>query len=98
MQVRRDVMAQQGEEAGNREGLVAVAQDLEVDGVQVEVVREEGDGRVDGNHEEDTNDTTVPLFSLTRVGRETGVGRLTVVAPMVSSSGLRVAISGRRRQ
>lgn len=37
MQVRRDIVAQQGEEAGDSKGLVAVAQDLEVDGVQVEV-------------------------------------------------------------
>lgn len=57
MQVRRDIVAQQGEEAGDGKGLVAVAQDLEVNGVQVEVKGEVGDGGVDRDHEEDSDDT-----------------------------------------
>lgn len=98
MQVRRDIVAQQGEEAGDGKGLVAVAQDLKVDGVQVEVKGEVGDGGVDGDHEEDsddTNDHTIQLAVITGWGQKWGVWetkRLTGVAPMVSSNELRVAI------
>ena len=59
-------MAQQGEEAGDGEGLVAVAQDLEVDGVHVEVEREVGNGGIDGDHEEDADDTTVIILGFRR--------------------------------
>jgi hypothetical protein len=56
VQVRSDVVAEECEERGNGEGFVAVAKDLKVDGVFVVEVREEGNGRVDGNHEENAND------------------------------------------
>lgn len=49
-------MAEEGEEARNGEGLVAVAQDFKVDGVAVVEVGEEGDGGVDGHHQQDADD------------------------------------------
>ena len=57
MQIRRHVVTEQVEEAGDGERLVAVAQDVEVDAVFVEEVGEEGDDGVDGDHEEDADDT-----------------------------------------
>ena len=56
MQIRLQVRAHEGEEAGDGEGLVAVAQDLPVDGVAVVDVRDEGDDGVYGEHEEDADD------------------------------------------
>ena len=44
-------MAQQGEEGGNSESFIAIANDFEVDGVPVEVIREEGDEGVEWDHE-----------------------------------------------
>jgi len=55
VQVGLDVMAHQREEGRNRKGFVAVAYDLEVDGVPVETNHEEGRCRVDGDHEEDAH-------------------------------------------
>lgn len=61
-------MAHEGEEGRDGKGLVAVADDLEVDGMPVVPDTEEGRGRVDGNHEQDADD--VLLFSrLGVVGR-----------------------------
>jgi hypothetical protein len=56
VEVRSDVVAEKGKERGNGEGFVAVAEDFIVDRVFVVEVREEGDCRVDGDHEEDAND------------------------------------------
>lgn len=56
VQVRSNVVAEECEERGNGESFVAVAEDFKVDGMFVVEVREEGDGRVDGDHEEDAND------------------------------------------
>ena len=53
-------MAQQRKETGYCKSLVAIPQDLEVDRMLVEVVGEEGNGRVDGDHEQYTDD--VPLL------------------------------------
>lgn len=50
-------MTEQCEEGGDGEGFVAVAYDLEVDCVPVKVEGEEGGGGVDGDHEEDSDDT-----------------------------------------
>ena len=43
-------MAQQREEGGDREGLVAIGYDAEVDAVVVEPEREESRNGVDGDH------------------------------------------------
>lgn len=48
-------MAHEGEEGGDTEGLVAVPDDLQRDGVSVEEYAEPCDEGVDGDHEEDTN-------------------------------------------
>ena len=55
MQSRLQVMAHEGEEASDGKSLVAVAQNLPVDGVTVEDVRDEGYDGVDGDHEEDAD-------------------------------------------
>ena len=57
VQVRRNVVAEQVEEGGDGDGLVAVAQNLKVDAVPVVEVGEEGDDGVDGHHEEDADDS-----------------------------------------
>ena len=49
-------MTEQGEEAGNRESLVAVAEDFKVDSVAVKSVGYKGDYGIDGYHEEDADD------------------------------------------
>lgn len=54
-------MAHEGEEGRDGKGFVAVADDLEVDGMPVVPDTEEGRGRVDGNHEQDADN--VLLFS-----------------------------------
>jgi hypothetical protein len=59
MQVRSNVVTQQCEETGDREGLVAVADHGVVDCVVVEVEPEERGGRVDGDHEEDADDVAL---------------------------------------
>jgi hypothetical protein len=58
-----EVMAQQGEEAGNGKGLVAIAQHLPVDSVFVEDVGDQGYDGIHGDHEEDTDD----VFLLVRL-------------------------------
>lgn len=60
MQPRTQIIAHQRKEARNRECFPAVPQNVKVDGFGVEVVAEEGDGGVDGDHEEDADD--VALF------------------------------------
>jgi hypothetical protein len=55
MDVGGNVIADEGEEGGDGEGFVAVAQDFEVDGVAVVEVGEEGDGGVDGDHEQNAD-------------------------------------------
>lgn len=57
VQIRRDVMAHQGEEAGDCKCLVAVAENLKVDGIVVVKVAEERDDGIDGYHEQDADDT-----------------------------------------
>jgi len=54
---RRGVVAEEGEEGGDGEGLVAVGDDGEVDGVGVEVEGQEAGDGVDGDHEDDPYDT-----------------------------------------
>jgi hypothetical protein len=49
-------VAQEGEEGGDTESFVAVADDLEIDGVVVEVDAEPCDEGVDGDHEQDADD------------------------------------------
>lgn len=51
MQPRTQIIAHQRKEARNRECFPAVPQNVKVDGFGVEVVAEEGDGGVDGDHE-----------------------------------------------
>ena len=51
MQVRRNVVAEQGKKARNRKCFVAVPDGVEVDGVHVEVIGQEGNSGVD-RHEE----------------------------------------------
>lgn len=58
VQVTRYVVAQEGEETGDCEGLVAVPDDFEVDRVPVEEVGQERNAGVYGDHEEDSDDTT----------------------------------------
>lgn len=57
VEVGRNVMAQEREKGGYSKGLVAVADNLEVDGVPVEAYRKEGRGRINRHHEEDADDT-----------------------------------------
>ena len=59
MQVFGDVMAEKGEKGGNRKSLIAVAQHLKVNAVQVIFVGQPGDSSVDGYHEEDSNNARV---------------------------------------
>ena len=59
-------MTQQGEKGSYSESLVAVADNLEVDGVAVKVVREEGDKGVYRHHEEDAYDAAYRLRRLLR--------------------------------
>lgn len=56
VQRRRGVVAEEGEEGGDGEGLVAVGDDGVVDGVVVEPEGEEAGRGVDGDHEEDADD------------------------------------------
>ena len=50
-------MAHEGEEGGDTECFVAVADDLQGDGIVVEEDTEPGDEGVDGDHPENANDT-----------------------------------------
>ena len=74
VQVGGHVVAHEGEEGGDGEGLVAVGHDLKVDGMLVEVDLQEGRGGVYGDHEEDTDDAETVLAGwlfreVTRRGR-----------------------------
>jgi hypothetical protein len=51
MQVVRYIVAQQCKEGGYRKRFVAVAQELEIYGMPIVVEGEEGDDRIDGDHE-----------------------------------------------
>lgn len=50
-------MAHEGEEGGDTEGFVAVADDFEKDSVMVEEDTEPGDDGVNGDHPQDTDNT-----------------------------------------
>lgn len=50
-------MAQEGEETGDCKGFIAVTNDIEVNGMKVKEVRQKGNDGIDGDHEEDTDDT-----------------------------------------
>lgn len=67
--VRGDVVADEGEEGGQRECLVALRDDLEVDGVFVEEELEQRRDAVHGDHEEDADDVSL----LARLGVVEGV-------------------------
>lgn len=67
MQVRRDIMTQQSEETRYRKRLVAISQHLEIDRVFVEQEAQEADDRVDGYHEQDSDD--VPLLPWSEIVR-----------------------------
>lgn len=58
VEIGRDVMAKQSKETGDGECLVAVSEHRIVYGVLVEVERQKGYSGVDGDHEEDADDTT----------------------------------------
>lgn len=68
MQVGRDVVAHQTKKGADGKGLVAVAQNLEVDGMVVEAQAQEGGAGVDGHHEQDADDLLL-LFRHGIVGR-----------------------------
>jgi hypothetical protein len=55
VEVGPNVVAQEREEGGYRKGLVAVADDLEIDGMPVEAQRQQRGYGVDGDHAEDAN-------------------------------------------
>jgi hypothetical protein len=57
VEIVREVVAHEREEARDCEGFVAIAEYLEVYSVAVVEVGEEADGGIDGNHEEDAYDT-----------------------------------------
>ena len=56
MQVRGDIVTDEGEEGGDGKGLVAVRDDLEVDGVPVPLDLEVSRDGVNGDHKEDADD------------------------------------------
>lgn len=57
VQIGRNVVAEEGEEGSNGESLIAVTDHFKVNIVGVEEVRQEGDDAVDGQHEDNTDDT-----------------------------------------
>lgn len=57
MQIRGDIVTHEGKEGGDTEGFVAVTEDLEVDGIVVEENAEPCDEGVNGDHEQNANDT-----------------------------------------
>lgn len=63
VQVGRDVVAHEGEERGDGEGLVAIADDLEVHGMVIVPQLKERRRGVDGNHEQDSYDAVPRLVS-----------------------------------
>lgn len=54
MQIGCDIRAEKGEETGDGERLVTISNNRVVYGMLIEVIRQERDCRVDGNHEENT--------------------------------------------
>lgn len=58
MQVGCNIIAEEGEEGSNGESLIAIADYFKVYIVGVEEVRQEGDDAVDGQHEDNTDDTS----------------------------------------
>lgn len=81
VQIRRNVVAHEREEAGNGEGFIAVSQNLEVYGFLVIEVAEEGDDGVNRDHDENSNDAAaVSLWAMAYMCR------LTVFARTASSS------------
>ena len=67
VQVGSNICAKQTEEGGNGKGFVTISNDFEVDAVVVVVVRKEGNGSVDRDHEEDSNDVPLlPWFQIMR--------------------------------
>lgn len=56
VEVGGDIVTHEGEEGRNGKGLVAIGNDLEVDGVPVPLDLEEGGDGIDGDHEENAND------------------------------------------
>lgn len=59
MEIRRNIMAQQRKEGGNRKGFVAFGHDLEVYRVPVVPEGQERGHGVDGYHEEDSDDASL---------------------------------------
>ena len=59
VQVGGDVVAEEGEEGADGEGLVAALEDVVVDGVLVEDVAEEADDAVHGDEEQDADDVAL---------------------------------------
>jgi len=57
MQIIRNVVTEEGEEGGDCESFVAVAEYFKVDGMSVVVEGKEGHCGVNRNHEEDSDDT-----------------------------------------
>ena len=55
MQIRGNIMTQQGEKTTNSKRLITTLQNIEVDGVAVVEVGEEADDAVDGDQEEDAD-------------------------------------------
>ena len=55
----RHILAHEGEEAGDGKRLVAVSQDLEVDGMPVVDDAEKGHRRIHRNHKQDTDDVSL---------------------------------------
>lgn len=51
VQIRGDIVAHEGEEGGDTERFVAVAENLKVDGVLVEEYAKPCDKGIDGDHE-----------------------------------------------
>ena len=59
MEIRSNIMAQEGEEGRDRERFVAVTNNAEVDGMFVEEDAEPRDERIDRDHQQDANDTII---------------------------------------
>lgn len=52
-------MAHEGEEGGDGESLVAIADDLEVNGMPVVPYAQEGGGGINRDHKQDANDMSL---------------------------------------
>ncbi len=57
MQIRGDVVAQQGKESSDSKCLIAIAHDLKVYRIRIKDKRETGSYRIDRDHEENPYDT-----------------------------------------